>query len=227
MMKKKKMMIMKNNITLLSIITSQNYYTKTIRALHHCLNQIEFNTATIICPPECGQSTDKINHRFVDFTNQEYSQWILSNLHNCYNTDYCLTVQWDGFIINPYMWTDKFLQYDYIGAPWLNNWPNRVGNGGVSLRSKKFTEYMTTLKCGIGLVQSKEDFVSCVANYNVALNLGIKFAPVNLAGQFSVEYPYREKRYDPTDIETYNSFAFHGEFNTGAMNLLEKYDDNR
>ena len=34
----------------------------------------------------------------------------------------------------------RFFDYDYIGAPWPNNFVNRVGNGGFSLRSKKFLE---------------------------------------------------------------------------------------
>ena len=24
----------------------------------------------------------------------------------------------DGHIVNPHLWTNEFLKYDYIGAPW-------------------------------------------------------------------------------------------------------------
>lgn len=33
-------------------------------------------------------------------------------------TPHVLVVQYDGFILNPDAWTDEFLEYDYVGAPW-------------------------------------------------------------------------------------------------------------
>lgn len=63
------------------------------------------------------------------------------------DTDYCLIIHDDGFIVNPHLWTDDFLKYDYIGAPWylginrgltwLQDRHNLVGNGGFCIRSKK------------------------------------------------------------------------------------------
>ena len=83
---------------------------------------------------------------------EEYSRFIITELEKYVNTSHVLIIQYDGFILNPDAWTDEFLKYDYIGAPWLvDNWsvekfdfPKElmgklvVGNGGFSLRSKKF-----------------------------------------------------------------------------------------
>lgn len=48
-----------------------------------------------------------------------------------------LLVQSDSLVLNSNI--DKFLKYDYIGAPWPSSWnicSNNCGNGGFSLRSK-------------------------------------------------------------------------------------------
>lgn len=53
----------------------------------------------------------------------------------------CLTVQDDGFIVRPGL-EDNFMEYDYVGAPWLPGphlvavgiGSDFVGNGGLSLR---------------------------------------------------------------------------------------------
>src|ERR1700722_12124880 len=56
-------------------------------------------------------------------------------------TSHCLTIQYDGFVLDSDMWRAEFLDYDYIGAPW----PHRgyaVGNGGFSLRSVEMMRYL-------------------------------------------------------------------------------------
>ena len=86
----------------------------------------------------------------------EYSRFIIKELNSFIETEFCLVTQGDGFIINPQLWSEEFLNYDYIGAPWRKNShlvnsqgqtvdildlnKNRVGNGGFSLRSKKLLE---------------------------------------------------------------------------------------
>lgn len=50
---------------------------------------------------------------------EEYSNFVLSELDKYVQTQYVLLVQYDGFILNPEQWADDFLNYDYVGAPWL------------------------------------------------------------------------------------------------------------
>jgi hypothetical protein len=45
-------------------------------------------------------------------------------------TDFALTISWDNWVIDSSMWTDEFLRYDYIGAPWHYDDGRNVGTGG-------------------------------------------------------------------------------------------------
>ena len=77
----------------------------------------------------------------------EYNAFWIKKINNYLSTDFLLNIHDDGFVINPDAWTDEFLEYDYIGALWPVGLHHptvtsfdRCGNGGFSLRSKKFLE---------------------------------------------------------------------------------------
>jgi hypothetical protein len=76
----------------------------------------------------------------------DYSRFCVEELGAHVKTDFCLTVQLDGFMVNPDRWEDAFFEYDYIGAPWATTLKRRlperyrVGNGGFSLRSRRLLE---------------------------------------------------------------------------------------
>jgi hypothetical protein len=95
-----------------------------------------------------------ITHHIIEPINYiEYNNFMVKRLYDYIKSDFCITIQNDGFIINPYLWKDEFLHYDYIGAPWSdyliqstdavfnyvkeNRKYSLVGNGGFSFRSKK------------------------------------------------------------------------------------------
>ena len=123
------------------------------------------------------------------------------------------------------MWNSDLLNYDYVGAPWPNQWVNRVGCGGFSLRSRKLLEASATLpyiKSGKSKEDDNEDYYMCVTMYEHMINSGIKFAPVNLAREFCVEHPIPENPHKYNDISTYKSFAFHGIFNSGGMDYINR-----
>jgi len=155
----------------------------------------------------------------------EYNQFIVSNLTEYVHTDYCILIQPDGFIINSNVWTDEFLNYDYIGHVWdfinLAGWHlpgvdpevvarkgpenlNRVGNGGFSLRSKKLLNETATIpvKCEKG-----EDAFICNDQFDYLTEKGIVFGTVEIAKRFS-EDPNEHfcRSYQPT-------FGFHGDKN--------------
>ena len=124
-------------------------------------------------------------------TSEEYSMFFIRELWRCFDTEFCLTIHPDGFVINPESWTDKFLNYDYIGAPWKFyggrfrdslNQPG-IGNGGFSLRSKKICKYVSDTYF---LINDNEDkYYSNVIECAKPANL--KYPSVNLALQFSQE----------------------------------------
>ena len=158
-------------------------------------------------------------------TVEEFSEFCIKDLHKYVDTDYVLLVQHDGFILNLESWEDEFLQYDYIGAPWfiyeefwfeLFDLPRElfdtlvVGNGGFSLRSKKFLEKSAELaNKNIFKKYHPEDLMLCVWNRKEMEEVGIKFAPADVAARFSVEGDYRDllnAKLAPYDKQ----FGFHG-----------------
>jgi hypothetical protein len=135
-------------------------------------------------------------------TTKDYSDLLLTGLRQYVSGTHVLIIQWDSFILHPELWTNDFLQYDYIGAAWPHHRDTPVGNGGFSLRSVKLLE---ALESPAITKRHPEDFCICVDNK--ALLEGefeIRFAPIEIAEQFAVE----RTNWHP-------AFGFHGFFNFG------------
>ena len=134
-----------------------------------------------------------------------YSNFCMKKLNQYIKTDFVITVQTDGFITNPHLWMDEFLAYDYIGSPWPPEAPwcfrNRVGNGGFSLRSKRFIE----LTANIDVDFRHEDVLLTNTLFEYFTTNGCRYAPVEVAMKFSLEAKIPECRYDLR-----NCFGFHG-----------------
>lgn len=142
-------------------------------------------------------------------TTKDYSDLLLMGLRQYASGTYVLIIQWDSFILHPELWTNDFLQYDYIGAAWPHHPDTPVGNGGFSLRSVKLLEALESPKIS---KRHPEDFCICVDNKALLEGeFGIRFAPTNVAEQFAVER-----------TEWHPAFGFHGFFNFGkVLNPLE------
>lgn len=221
------------NITLISICGDAKYLVDTIRAARQCIKYIDFGGVKILSNVHVSVNDIDIV-KIPKLDKKQYSTFCLYELQKYIDTDYCLTFQGDGFIINPNLWTEEFLKYDYIGAPWISETKvkNHVGNGGFSLRSQKFMSSGKTLEYNsdiqfqphipAGELVTPEDWFLCCYHYDEMLQMGIKFADINTAYLFSVEHPSNIKNYNRFDLKTYESFGFHGNFNKAAMLLLEK-----
>lgn len=207
--------------------------TDTIKALYTCMEFVNFSCVKFITSKEvvseigdklleegiiCEESSIPISSM------KDYSRFMIYHLNDHISTDFTLTIQHDGFIINPDSWRDEFLEYDYIGAPWP--WRENgfvtpfgehisVGNGGFSLRSKKLLEIPSKVKVPFdvvsmnhfykmfGAVNWNEDGNICVHNRHIFEENGCKFAPVEVAKYFSYE--------SPLDINSgIIPFGFHG-----------------
>jgi len=159
---------------------------------------------------------------------RQYSLFVMFCLHNFINSDYCLIVQHDGWIINGKKWSENFFEYDYIGAPchaafvgnqlvpsyqWVGNSAAVViQNGGVSLRSKKYLEAPSHLGVlyyfsEVEVLQNED--VQLTGIFKTVLeDGGIKFAPEGIAKNFSLEYA-GVKYHDGVSFE--NLFGIHGQ----------------
>ena len=82
---------------------------------------------------QIGKSVRIIRLPIDNLTREEYSIKLLeSEFWKQFQGDKILIYQEDSIIVKKL--ESKYLQYDYIGAPFSNK---KVGNGGLSLRSKK------------------------------------------------------------------------------------------
>ena len=132
-----------------------------------------------------------------------YSNFVIYDLHRYLSNTHCLIVQWDGMISFPPMWTDSFLDYDYIGAPFiprpkdpsystdLSGTFYAVGNGGFSLRSLKLLQSASlyNLKDNYDYTRGHEDGFFCVYHRQFLESKGFTWAPLELARLFSKEKP--------------------------------------
>jgi hypothetical protein len=149
---------------------------------------------------------------------QEYSDFMIKELDKYIDTEFALVFQYDGFILNPNAWSDEFLNYDYIGAPWYHLGPLRVGNGGFSLRSKKLTSWLSknwpTVKSRIN---PEDIYISRFARPFLE-HAGMKFAPEDVASRFSKEGNERSVAWN-------GEFGFHGILYTDISRWLDKHPE--
>ena len=144
---------------------------------------------------------------------QAYSKFIFSQLADYVDTEFMIVFQADGFILNAKAFPQELFHYDYAGAVW-NFYDDgmRVGNGGLSWRSKKLHVILkgdkSIVLCNDDKIKDKQEDHNLARIYRRYLenNYQIKFAPEDIAEQFSIEawgcLPPNNK---------YNgSFGFHG-----------------
>jgi hypothetical protein len=207
-----------NDVTLVSIDgTGNNDYT--LKALHHSKKHITFGKTIFLSPTETYENLGDVELINISpMTYEGWSKFVLKSLGNYITTKHYLYVDYDGFVLHPDAWRDEFLEYDYIGAPFfypdhvmsehvdqaVKDKPvdqlNLVGNGGFTLRSRKFLEAAATCE---DTRYHLEDVYSCFNNYEHFCSQGVKFAPINVASKFSYNYLHNDK----------SIFGFHGDKN--------------
>ena len=188
------------NVTLLTVTGVE--LDQAHAALLHCAACIDFGAVKMLSPQLPRTTHSKVDYvRVPPLDRIGYSRFIIQSLNAYVQTDHCLIVQSDGFIINAARWDDRFLEYDYVGAPWPKSvalmppgsgqflfGKNRVGNGGFSLRSKKLLEISSRIDFdALDFPLKSEDLVICHYLYEAMLAAGIRFAPVELAASFSIK----------------------------------------
>ncbi|MHA2064430.1 MAG: DUF5672 family protein [Candidatus Thorarchaeota archaeon] len=171
------------SITLVAVETRPDFIECVDALLRYQLDIFEFSDVLYF-----NNNPTKSYHKFLDIeTPEDYSDFIIWDLHNQITTDFVLVTQWDGFILNPRAWNKEFLDYDYIGAPWLDEpceTSLKVGNGGFSLRSQKLLREASKLpKVRI----RTEDTYICRTYGKQMRKQGIKFPDLVTAFKFSVE----------------------------------------
>lgn len=194
---------------------------RSVKTLNYCCRGINFNTVKLISFREPENLTKNIKFvKINQLSNAGYNRFIAKDLATLIDTDFCMIVQLDGFVLNPNLWTDNFLKYDYIGAPWsainIDNILTReyrknpvghpwVGNGGFSIRSLRLLKEASKFEW----LGKPEDNFFCVGLRDHMEKIGFIYAPVDLGYKFSLETPMaNETPILPADFSDH--FGFHG-----------------
>ena len=121
---------------------------------------------------------------------EQFSRFMVKDLLTYIDTEFVLTIQWDGYVVNPAAWTPEFLLFDYIGARWDSRSHTQahhnVGNGGFSLRSRSLLEALQD-----AAIDSwhPEDRAICREHRSYLEDRhGIVFAADDIADRFSFEH---------------------------------------
>lgn len=171
------------NVAILAIRDSE-YKECTDEAIRFCGNRVDFGHYPIIYVPQ-GAGEPYVSIAYLIGVPESIKT----------KASHVLVVQWDGFVVNADAWTDEFLEYDYIGAPWPDG---VVGNCGFCLMSVKLLMCLSEL----GLKAEDcypADVVLCRKLRPMLEAMGCRWAPRDLALRFSQEGGQYQ-----------GSFGFHG-----------------
>jgi len=212
-----------DNVTLIAV--SSVKIRKTIKALEYSMRGIQFAEAVLVTHKKPLMLPENITYKHAKkITNIDmFNYMMVYDLYKYVDTEFALLIHYDGFVVNPDMWEDRFLDYDYIGSPWpvppeddkvtyrdINGNLCRVGNS-VSIRSKRLMELPSKINIPWQPFHGwyNEDGFICCNNRHIFEEHGMKFAPVDVAIHFGQESMVPEG-------EGVKSFAFHKWAGTNA-----------
>lgn len=173
---------------------------KNLRALE--VSRIGIDFAEVLLLSRIVPSSIPTNIRFEKVMNEsgsydEFSRFILYELFKYVHTEFALLVHHRATVLRPESWSDEFLDFDYIGAPWKPGAHRTssgkevlVGNGGFSLRSQKIMKAPTVLALPFtdnNTGYFHEDGQLCNYHRDQLEENGITFAPVEIAAKFATE----------------------------------------
>lgn len=209
-----------NNVTLIAVTSVK--IPEHIFALNHSKKHIKFASTKLVTSEDVGEIEGITVEKCRKLDYVDFSRFCIYDLCKHVDTDFCMLIHHDGFVVRPEKWENEFLNYDYIGAPWPLkddayitpfNEHIRVGNGGFTIRSKKLlnvpNHYDVPFEVNVGDFYKhmnaglyNEDGNICVHNRHIYEKAGCKFAPVEVAARFSQEIQTPE-------TEGIYSFGFH------------------
>ncbi len=197
------------NVTLIAI-TSRDVISH-YNALEYSSRNIKWGAVKLVTDIPIGSIDD-------------WNRAIIFDLRKYVDTDFCMLVHGDGFVVNPESWNPDWLNYDYIGAPWplpsddySYRTPDgeivRVGNS-VSIRSREMLHlpYQLEVAWRSYFGNTNEDgFLTC-HNRRLFQHYGARYAPIEVAKYFSREMDIPEN----SDVD--KPFAFHMADNHAGRN---------
>lgn len=209
------------NVTLMCMTSVK--VMESVKAMKYSMRQIDFGDAVFISHKKPVYLPKSIRFSYtseltdIDCFNYKMIYELTEHIH----TDYVMIVHYDGFVVNPQMWRDEFLDYDYIGSPWplprfdfdyrdIDGNICRVGNS-VGIRSKRLLDFPNVAKLPFEDDHGyfHEDTFLCCKNKHLVEAAGMKIAPLEVAKYFAHENMIPE-------VEGITPFAFHKWMGTNA-----------
>ena len=192
------------NVTLLTLCTKD--VEQGAEALKYSMKGIEFGKVKLVSDYKPANLPDTIDWVQVNRmgTIDDWNHEVFYNLWKYFDTEFVLFIHPDGFVVNPHLWKDSFLNWDYIGAPWpivppfytnpVTGEKCRQGNS-VSIRSRRLCKLPTELQIPWTLFDTtdtypgntNEDTKMCIQWKHLFTDQGIKYAPIEEAVYFSRE----------------------------------------
>ncbi len=191
---------------------------ETLKAMEYSMRGIEFGDAVLVTDKPPGKLPEGIRADYCESLDgiDRFNYESVYHLGHYVETEFCLLVHYDGFVVHPECFREEFLEYDYIGSPWPlpprgddTTYRDRQGNlcrvgNSVSFRSKRLLDFPEQAK--IPWTPEKgwynEDGFICCRNRHLFEAAGMRFAPFELALHFGREKPLPEN-------EGVIPFAFH------------------
>lgn len=169
---------------------------KTLRVLAYCKRIARFNRILFFSCFDCRVPFGIELVKIKAFSGiQDWNEFVNKAVRLYIDSDHAMSVHEDGFPVRLNQWTDDFLKYDYIGAPWRDG---VVGNGGFNIESKRLLDAKLALETS-DVRTTASDYWVCRNHRKEFAELGIKFAPKEIAAKFSEE-----------TVRSENAFGFHG-----------------
>lgn len=193
------------DVTLMLIETRE--HELGLRALEDCEALCDFGEVLVFTDrPSFFLRADRTVTVVPDWP--EKIGWSKFFWHGCtphIRTSHVLGIQWDSWVVDPGMWRDEFLAWDYIGAPWWYKDGLNVGNGGFCLRSTALLRYVTKHRDRYKVLNDLDDDLFS-RKYRLFLqSVGFNWAPETVAKDFAFECV----RPDPES----RHFGFHAAYN--------------
>ncbi len=193
------------DVTLLCVDTV--YPELALYAVERSMERVRFGAAVFITRPDHGLARFPSGLQVVTEGRirsvSDYSLFMLRGTLPYVNTSHCLVVQWDGFVLDPSMWSDDFLRFDYIGPVWPHFMRDGhcIGTGGFSLRSRRLLTALLDER--IDAFHPEDVCIGRGNRERLERDHGVVFADPATAHRFAVEGMY----------ENPSAFGFHGVHN--------------
>lgn len=203
------------DVTLVMLETREHELARM--AIEDCLDKVEFGKVLILTDRMLEFSSLTLSHGVYptfqavdDFSSKlGWCQSMWNDVPPLLDTSHALLIQWDSWVCDVSQWSDEFLEYDYVGAPWWYKDGLNVGNSGFCLTTTRLRRYLRANAIEYPCVSEAEDDLLSRKYRPRLQDRGFNWAPEKLAHKFAFECC----RPDPE----WRSFGFHGMFNWGEV----------